>query len=114
MIGFELFQVNAWVEKGLITRHPPKRDLSSLPPRRSTWKVVAVLSLAASAVTAFDANAGLTQSLMSWNAPSTRIAQSTARSEGEVPVGYWSNLIKEMESWRQLEESSLVPPDPII
>ena len=111
MIGFENYDVRAWLEKGLtkhfVVRNKPERSVL----RQKAWKAAVILSLAACSVTSLEATAA--QSAMTWNT-SMYASPVVARLSDEVPIGYWPKLMASVSEWQNMEENDLALPAPII
>ncbi len=114
MVGFEHFQVSAWVEDVLTKQLLPSRRIASRPVRRSAWKTVVAATFFASVAVTAEANVGIPQTTTSLRVYADSQPGSTSVSNGDVPVGYWPKLLHEIRGWSSLEESSIEPPDPIV
>lgn len=115
MLGFEEFQVSAWLDNGLIKQAPRKRTPSHSPRRTSAWRIAIALTLAGPATT-LAAHMGIPQANISqtYTLWSTQQSASASLVQAEVPSDYWSKMMKEVGSWKKLEENSTVSPEPLI
>lgn len=114
MIGFESFEVKAWVD-GVLTKHPKCTRMAVPRDRNSTWKTVTVVAatLFASVAVAAAANVGAPKTTTNLRGYAGA-HPSSAVSNDVVPVGYWPKLLHEIKGWRSLEETAAEPPEPIV
>ena len=114
MVGFENFQVGAWVDVVLTRQSKQSRSAASRTLRKSTWQTVIVATLFASVSVAAEANVSLQKTITTLSVNAGIAMGSVSASSDDVPVGYWPKLLHETSGWRNLEESATEPPDPII
>lgn len=115
MIGYELFSVQAWQERGLTIRLEPKRVQQSLTRRRRAWVAAMVLSFTSFGVANFDTSTAMARSNLEWVASSPHAVAGLAPGlADEVPLEYWSKLIARINSWHDLKEPPLAEPEPVI
>jgi len=114
MVGFENFQVSAWID-GVLTKRPePSRRATSSRPRKTAWRVVVAATVFASVAVMAESNIGVSQTATTLRSSVNRQLGGVAVSNDEVPIGYWPRLLHEIKGWRSVEETSIEPPDPIV
>ncbi len=116
MIGFEAFQVMAWLDNGLIKHDVPKpsthKKAATSPKRLKSLTALVLVTVATSVGASVTLEAGVSQAI---NSPTINAAP-VSHAEADVPAGYWSKLMTELKNRPTLGEmpQDLDLPDPII
>lgn len=114
MVGFENFQVSAWLDGGLTKQPEHSRTVAPRPLRKSAWKTVVAAAFFTSVAVTAEANVGIPQTTTSLRVDAGAQSAGASVSNDAVPIGYWPKLLHEIRGWNNLEEQAAEPPEPIV